>query len=121
MTLVTTPRKALVALAFAETAGLMLTSCSTAAPERDAETNEVTSVGSESAFSMNIGDCFNDEGESDEVSDLPVVPCDQPHDNEVVYITNLGEGDFPGDEVLGEQATQICVDQFESIVGVAYD
>ena len=123
MSSLTTPRKALLALACVAAAGLLLTACSAPGPvaERDTETDEVTTAGSESAFSVKIGDCFNDEGSSDEVSDLPVVPCSEAHDNEVVYLENFDGGVYPGAEAMSEQAAQLCIDQFESIVGFGYE
>ncbi|MDQ2697419.1 MAG: hypothetical protein M3Y46_01355, partial [Actinomycetota bacterium] len=57
-------------------------------PVRDAETGEVTEeVENGDVFSIRVGDCLNtaDLDATDEISDVPIVPCDQPHDDEVYF------------------------------------
>ena len=52
---------------------------------------------------------------------MPVVPCDQPHTDEVYSITDVAETDFPGDDALQQEATDRCLAEFETFVGIAYD
>lgn len=73
-------------------------------------------------FSIEEGTCFDDEGEfNDEVSSVPIVDCDDPHDNEVYAIFEMTDTDFPGSEAAGAQADQMCLPAFESFVGLGYD
>lgn len=70
-------------------------------------------------FSLDVGDCFDDPTpESSEVTDVEVVGCDSPHDNEVYATFDLPDTDFPGaDEVL-EASLAGCAERFEDLTGV---
>lgn len=61
---------------------------------RDGETQEVTESGDLDVFKLAVGDCFNDAG-STMVSEIPVVPCSDPHDYEVYHEVEMPAGDFP--------------------------
>ncbi|GAB4198192.1 MAG: septum formation family protein [Wenzhouxiangellaceae bacterium] len=94
------------------------------APER-AASGELISEGTIDAFQMKVGDCFNDEesrlmGPDDEVSSVPGVPCDQPHDNEVYAIFNLTFESWPGEDAAFEIANQQCIENFAAFVGSDY-
>lgn len=63
----------------------------------------------DSVFELEVGTCFNDEGEigaEQQVSSVPVVDCEEPHDNEVFALVDLPEGEFPAD--VADQAQEIC-------------
>lgn len=70
-----------------------------------------------------VGDClpYVDYTDVDQISELPVVPCDQPHTDEVFYIFEVEDGEFPGDSALQETAWDGCLAQFESFVGLTYE
>lgn len=72
---------------------------------------------------LEVGDCIPlvEYGDDDEIFELPVVPCDQPHTDEVYFIYQTEDGEFPGDDVLLEEAWDGCVAQFEAFVGVPYE
>jgi len=86
---------------------------------RDADSAEITEGGDLSVFTLELGDCFNDTV-AEQVSELPVVPCADPHDNEVYYEHEMPEGEFSGDEAISAAAEENCLAQFESFVGIAY-
>jgi hypothetical protein len=91
----------------------------TAAQRNDA--GEITAAGSVGAFEVRVGDCFNDEAfEASEISEIPAVPCTEPHDNEVYALFDL-TGEWPGDERVQELADQGCLDRFASAIGKGYD
>lgn len=73
-------------------------------------------------FELAVGDCFDDTAElgGGEVSDVPVVPCDEPHDNEVFHTFEVPDGEFPGEEALVALAEETCVPAFEEWVGIEY-
>ena len=96
-----------------------LTACSGGDATRDESSLEVIEGGDADVFSLQLGDCFNNVS-SEEVSEVPVVPCSEAHDNEVFHIFEVPDGDFPGDEALDEAAAEECVPAFESFVGIAY-
>mgnify|MGYP001826329218 CR=1 FL=1 len=86
----------------------------------------IVAEGSVDAFTIQLGDCFDNTSslaseEIGEVSNLPGVPCSQPHDNEVFAIFDLDQPAFPGSEEISELSFLSCLDRFESFVGVDYE
>ena len=76
-------------------------------------------------FSLTVGDCFDDwesslEGATQEVSDVPIVDCSEPHDNEVYSVSEIAGGAFPGDTTVQDLTIERCTDTFEPLVGKAY-
>lgn len=94
-----------------------LSACSDA--ERDADTDEIVGAGTESAFSLRVGDCFNDPS-GDDVADVEALPCSEPHDNEVYHLFDLPDGDFPGEDAVMGLADEGCAAEFDGFVGAAY-
>ncbi|QYM63233.1 septum formation family protein [Microbacterium sp. Se5.02b] len=72
---------------------------------------------------LEVGDClpFVDDGDAEQIYELPVVPCDSPHTDEVFFIFEVEDGAFPGDDALGETAWDGCLAQFDDYVGIPYD
>ncbi len=76
---------------------------------------------SASVLQLEVGTCFDDpSGSYDEVADVPVVDCDQPHDNEVFANQDLTGSDFPGVDQVKNRADAVCLENFASYVGTAY-
>ncbi|MBM4183970.1 MAG: hypothetical protein FJ207_07055 [Gemmatimonadetes bacterium] len=91
-----------------------------AAAERNAA-GEITTAGAVDVFEVHVGDCFNDEAfENTEISELPAVPCSEPHDNEV-YATFDIAGEWPGEERVEELAYEGCLDRFAAAIGKGYE
>lgn len=80
----------------------------------------VAAACSNNVFDLEIGQCFDDPDSFDEVANVAIVDCAEPHDNEVYYLFDLAGGDFPGDAGLGDSAVDGCLDQFDGYVGVDY-
>jgi hypothetical protein len=87
---------------------------------RDDKTSEVTEAGQADVFTIAVGDCFNDV-DAEEISEVPVVPCDQPHDYEAYSAFDLAGDEFPGDEAVTQQAGDGCTPPFAEFNGVGYD
>jgi hypothetical protein len=86
-------------------------------PERD-ESGAVTEGGDESVFEIAVGDCMTDSA-TGQVSDLPVVPCTEPHVGEVYHTYEVPGDTFPGD--FSQVTTEQCEGPaFQEYVGVAY-
>lgn len=84
---------------------LFLLVASACAPAERGDSGEIETAGSVDAFAIQVGDCFDDQsGFSDEVSDVPGVPCSVPHDNEVYATFDLEQGEWPGEDLLNELA-----------------
>ena len=98
---------------------LVLGACDAAT--RD-ESGQIQSAGAIDAFAMRVGDCFDDSFfQSDEVSDVPGVPCAQPHDNEVYALFDIPGDAWPGGEQVETLADEGCFMRFEGAVGVSYE
>ncbi|WP_167052116.1 septum formation family protein [Salinibacterium sp. ZJ77] len=80
------------------------------------EGNEASDV-----FLMRVGDCLNDSASGDEVSQVPIVPCAEPHDSEIYSELRLSGSEFPGVATIEEQADEHCYTAFAEFVGVDYD
>ena len=71
---------------------------------------------------LEIGDCFDDPSESEDISFIQTVPCEEPHQNEVYATLTLTEFDsYPGRTELDDAALAECLDLFEAYVGVPYE
>jgi hypothetical protein len=78
--------------------------------------------GEQDVFSLKVGDCINTTGTGDEISSIPVVPCDEPHDQEIFDRFDISGDTFPGDTAVEEERVAYCNgDAFETFVGLAYD
>ena len=78
----------------------------------------------DSVFDLGVGDCLNEPSES-EVSRVDKVPCDEPHDYEVLALVNHPAGrdePFPLDLMLfsGDTGFEACLPHFEPYVGQDY-
>jgi hypothetical protein len=91
-----------------------------AQPERDETTQEITASSDADVFALRVGDCL-DMVEGAEVETVPVVPCGEPHSDEVYHDFQLAEGEFPGDEAVNAAAEEGCLAAFEPFVGLAYE
>lgn len=87
---------------------------------RDEETQEVVAAGSADALSIQIGDCFDDV-DAEEFDQLPVVPCDNPHDNEAFHAYTIAGDEWPGDEAILEDSLAECDAVFAEVVGLPYE
>ncbi len=91
--------------------------------DRDA-TGAIVDGGHVDAFKIRVGDCFDDsssEAGSELVSDLPGVPCAEPHDNEVFAIFDVDVEKFPGDQQMAQVAFDACRERFATFAGIDYD
>lgn len=91
------------------------------AETRDAQSGEIVGGGSTDVFTLQPGDCLNDNSVSDEVTNVPTVPCSEPHQYEVYGEVVLEGDEFPGDDVINQQADDGCYAQFAAFAGIAYE
>ena len=106
-------------------ASLALSGCSAlgdllspTAEERD-ENGTIVDGGTTDIFTLTVGDCLVEDGGT-QVSDVPTVPCDQPHAFEVYADTTMDPGEYPGEDAITAKADEVCGGAFDSFVGLAY-
>ena len=87
------------------------------------ESGEVVSEGSISVFSLRVGDCLVDESDETEtaITSTTVTPCDTPHDYEVFHDFEIAGSEYPGEEVVSEQAVMGCFTAFQEKFAVPYE
>jgi hypothetical protein len=82
----------------------------------------VLSACSTEVLTLDVGTCFDDPDTFDLVdsSDVPIVECDVPHDNEVYANEDLQGDDFPGRDGMATRADEVCLAEFASYIGTPY-
>ncbi len=73
---------------------------------------QITSGGSVSATSVQVGDCLGTLADATRVTSLSAVPCAQPHEGEVFAVFDLPPGDYPGVTAVTEQVESQCTERF---------
>lgn len=92
--------------------------------DRDS-TGEIVSTGDLDVMSLQVGDCFDDPADLDDVVfEVTAIPCSEPHDNEVYSVQSLATAfprAFPGQDALWDYSYQACSGSvFDSFVGTPY-
>jgi len=93
----------------------VVSSCGSGAQRNSA--GEVVKSGSNSVFSVKVGDCSNSDL-SGTAEKLDLVPCDKPHALEAYSIVASTATTYPGADALQVFAEQSCVDNFFGYVGI---
>lgn len=73
------------------------------------------------AFAIAVGDCLNDGNIDGEVTTVPTIACDQPHDSEAYASIIIDDGAYPGEDAILAQADDACRAEFDSFAGISYD
>lgn len=76
--------------------------------------------GSNNVFDLEVGQCFNDPGDNEEVANVEIVDCTESHDNEVFHLFDVPGDEWPGDEAISASADEGCFNAFEGYVGTDY-
>jgi Septum formation len=92
--------------------------------DAEAGTSTTTAAGEPVAVDrIEVGTCFNDASDEGtlEYTDLPVVDCEEPHDNEVYHLFDApGGAGYPGDQEIATVTEQGCLGAFDAYVGKPY-
>lgn len=88
---------------------------------RDESSGQITAAADADVFQLVVGDCLAEEGPEGEVSSVPTVPCSEPHSTEVFFVSEVDDAEFPGDDAMGTRSEELCYDEFEGFVGMAYE
>ncbi len=83
-------------------------------------------LGTGNVMDIAVGDCFDESAMQtalggEEVSNIPLVECSEPHDAEVFHVEDLPDGDFPGESSVQASMEEICTGSaFADFIGVDY-
>ncbi len=93
-------------------------------PIRDDDGVIIEANPSTDPFALVVGDCL-DDGEvaadaGTEVQSLPTVPCDGPHDSEVIASITLRGTAYPGADAITAEADASCIAALEERVAMPY-
>jgi Septum formation len=94
--------------------------------EDDAEAGNTTTTPAGEPVAVDrieVGTCFNDAGDEGafDYTELSVVDCEAPHDNEVYHLFDApGGAAYPGDDQIGQVTRDGCLSAFEPYVGKPY-
>ncbi|OLT24664.1 hypothetical protein BJF83_06790 [Nocardiopsis sp. CNR-923] len=96
--------------------------------ESPAEGEDATAQGptDTGVFQLSVGDCFIEEEMnsaflSDGVSEIPILPCDEPHNAEIFHTFDVAGDTFPGEDVIWAEAEETCQGQaFTDYLGVSW-
>lgn len=88
--------------------------------QRDEQTGEVTEGSNIDIFSLTVGDCMPASETSGEITDADVVPCAEPHADEVFFEFDLAGSDLPTDDEITAQVEAQCIPAFSDFVGIDY-
>jgi serine/threonine protein kinase len=74
----------------------------TAAPSTSAPPTAI------SATDLEVGECLNGLQASNDVTTVPSVPCEEPHEGEVFAVFDLPAGEYPGQAAVDDQVSKQC-------------
>lgn len=75
-----------------------------------------------SVLELKVGTCLNDVDQplAQDLTEIPSVPCDQPHQSEVFAEVVLDDGEYPGVDAVTAAAQDACMVEFEQFVGLDF-
>lgn len=88
-------------------------------PERNAE-GTVNAEAETDTSSLVVGDCIDDPGMQD-VSDITILPCSEPHSFESIASSQMPDGEYPGEAAANTAASDFCAKEFSEFVGVDFE
>jgi len=92
---------------------------STTAPQQADSGDSAPAV---SVLELTVGTCLNDVDQplGQDLTEVPAVPCDEPHQSEVYADIIVDEPDYPGVDAMIQRAQQECIDEFGQFVGLEF-
>ena len=93
----------------------------TSPPPQDEETAPAEAIEVD-VYKLRVGDCLTEPQDLEEeiIATVPVVPCSEPHSDEVFALLTLPDQDFPGQDAIYDQGEELCIAEFEGFVGLSY-
>jgi len=99
---------------------LVLTACGGDDLRDDA--GRIVTAGAWSVFDLRPGDCIGDtSGLTGETDELPLVPCETPHTQEVFALARHPEEAYPGAGAVAAFADRTCLSALDTLLGLTID
>ena len=75
-----------------------------------------------SVLSLQVGSCLNDIDQpiAQEMTEIPALDCEEPHQSEVYAEVFIDDASFPGSDAVTAFAIERCEAEFEQFVGLPY-
>lgn len=89
-------------------------------PERNEDGEIVEQKDDADVNAIQVGDCVGPFPDG-EIAEIPVIPCNDPHEMEVFASVELDGDEYPGADRLGKKSENRCVKEFKTFVGVPYN
>ncbi len=83
------------------------------------DSGEIVQSGGLGAFAVQIGDCVQ-MPDADLIQSFEAVPCNEPHDAQAFYSTDMVLSPPYDEDAVIAEADQICLREFENFTGEAY-
>ena len=102
---------------------LVLTGCQPAPAASDVSVSGGDgSAPAVSVLELTVGTCLNDVDQplGQDLTEVPAVPCDEPHQSEVYAEVPVDEADYPGVDAVVQRAQRECIDEFGQFVGLEF-
>lgn len=78
--------------------------------------------GQGNVFSIKVGDCFNQPVvDAEEIMNVDIVDCSEPHDYEATKSVILPDGAYPGEDAIYERGDTDCHAAFSEYTGQSYE
>lgn len=84
------------------------------------DTGRAVEAGAVRVDRIRPGDCFDDQDDQSP-GEIPVVPCEEPHDNEAFALVRVRGDDWPGQAALTDEAAARCREEFRRYRGAAVE
>ncbi|WP_417511504.1 septum formation family protein [Microbacterium sp.] len=88
-------------------------------PQRNAD-NQVTEDARIDIFSLSVSDCIPAFDSAGDITQIDVVPCADPHSDEVFFEFELTTDHLPAEEEMLTEIEAQCVPAFAEFVGTDY-
>ena len=86
------------------------------------EAGRVVAAGPWSVFDLRPGDCIAaDDSISGDVDELPLIPCDEPHTQEVFAIVGHPDDAYPGAGAVATFADRACLTALDADLDLSID
>ncbi|MFE6997740.1 septum formation family protein [Microbacterium sp. NPDC057659] len=73
-------------------------------------------------WELEVGDCMpSDQPYTDDSGEIVVVPCSEPHSDEVFHQYEMSQDVYPGDKATELEATETCREAFTDFVGTPFE